>query len=253
MNHPNNFEQKKSNEVFDLILIFWGKKKLLLLILIFGAILSYSYHYNQSLKKQVIIDYDIMNESPLRDKSHIDNILVQLFYSEDNFNEWIALKKEASISYSDISKTVEEESVKFRKSSDNMLVLFNLPLERKIILKTTDLKIITDVFDYINFINRKITISEIRKTKFLLSQKQSITGNESKVFSKDYLQLFSYQKDLELGGLLLTISNPTRPQVSNPNLLASLLIFTFVVTFGVVGIIIWKEFKDYLAFKNINK
>ena len=257
----NNIQSSYNDEInlFDLFIGLYKGKWVISLLVLISILSGLSYYYIKDHVYQSNLYYEITNPPPFVNTKIIHNDLNNYFFSEKMFNKWKNVyTKKTSINYKEFSNTETLNGFVFQKNKDDLFIEFiqNDDGFHSIIIRSKNLSMINDFFNYLNYINRNLMMKYISKVEEELTiTKNFIRGFSSNDFSNQsqinslqkLMDLNSYVSNAKTGSTVLTIKRPTVPKRVSPHNL--LIIMSMCLVLGlIIGsfcVLILQSFRKY--------
>lgn len=233
-------------DIYEFLNTLWQGK---FIIILFVVIFSFIGAVNLSFKEPAYesrMQYSIDTMPPFYDDKKGLRDFHVMFYSENVFNNWKSNNNKISIKFDDFTINETIDGIVLTKDEDSRLAL--MKVERLsnnnflyyVLLKTDQLKILNDFFNYINHINEKLTSNYILRAKeeikFYEKSISPINFNDEKPFTARLLEIDRYIQTAENGGYVLSIHRPMIPNKISDR--GSIMIGTHIIIGSIIGICI---------------
>ncbi len=256
----NNIQSSYNDEIdiFDLLNRLYKGKWVISLFVLISILSGLSYYFIKDHVYQSKLYYEITNPPPFVQSKIIHNDLNNYFFSEKMFNKWKNIyTKKTSINYEEFLNTEILNGFVFQKRKDQLFIEFiQIDGLHAISIKSKNLSMINDFFNYLNYINRNLMTKYISKVEEELTiTKNFIRGFSSNDFSNQS-QINSLQKLMDLNSYLnnakeeytvLTIKRPTVPIRTSPPRLSILMSVSLVLglIIGSFYVLILQSFRQH--------
>ena len=261
----NNVSSNVNDDLnlFDLFSILYKGKWLIIIFVLVSLFSCFIYYSSKDHAYESKLKYEIINAPPFLDKKVIFNDLKSYFFSKTMFEKWKNnYNKKTFLKYEDFVNTKSLNGFIFQKKETDLIVSFSYKkISGFMIIKSQNLNLINNFFDYLSFINKTLTLEYISKVEDELS----ITKNFIKEFSsngfnnqtqinslQNLMILNNYLSKAKKGSSVLTIQHPTIPKRISPPSLS--LLFSIFFVFGIIAgsflALILESFRKYKHEKN---
>lgn len=238
------------------------KNKFIYLFSIVSSILLASIYLNFIKSKyETEIEYNLNINSNFLDILDINNDFINSIYSNLYFQEWKKDNQDSLLTFEDIAPYQKINDFYFKKINETLLIDVihskTNDFKNTLIIRTGDLILIEDIFNYINFLNVSFSKDYLFKIKneinnyFLLNEifLKKNEPNQINTFDNSSKSLeFFYNNDTKI----FNFSYPSLPKKIFPN---TNLIIILSIFFGIFSGFIISFFRDIylLNLKIINK
>lgn len=234
--------QEDEIDLLKVFKIIWDGKWIIstftTVVLILGSI--FIYIKDDLYQSQISYYIDVM--PPYQSKITTFTNFKKMFYSKDFFESWKKNVNKTTIKFEDFSTTKFVNGfVLTRDQNEQLAILNNKKDIGTIIVKSNQLQTLQDFFNYANFINEKMKIRNIIKTKDLIKTLNTeIDINDKNVdrikLVKEILPLKNFISLMNNGSNIFKIEPPTLPLKVPPS---SLLILAILAVLSVlIGVFI---------------
>ena len=223
--------------IFGLLQTLW-KRKWVIGIFIFIAILSASIFIKMS---------DPVYESRLKYKLEYnppgytkDKILIdfkKLFFAENFFERWKKKNSTSSLNYEQINVSKIKDGYLIAKDKDDLFVNF---LEVKgnnyILIKSNNLSLLDDIFNYANFVNitmKSNYVSSIKNELEIIEKRLDDNSLAYSQFLEQVLRIDRFKVAMNNEANILNLERPTMPIKISPKSIPIIIIST--VLGGILG------------------
>jgi len=254
----NSTSENNDIDLIRFIFALWKEKWLLIFFVILSTSLGFFVSLKQEVKYKSIITIDINNIPPVIRPNFFYNTFKKTFESKDFFETWKKDNSTSKIIFDNISPNKIVDDILLSKDSRTRFA--NLKIKKKLLVitvKTNDISLLDDLYNYCNDINSKLS-----KEQYLLSKRELIKAKElvirepyllstTKLHNNVYFftfRYFHYISQFNNGLDLFNINRPTVPTTTSIPMSLKIGIYAFVG--GILGLC-FMIFKD--ALRNYNK
>tara|TARA_B100000963_G_C22581417_1_gene651033 strand:+ start:563 stop:1336 length:774 start_codon:yes stop_codon:yes gene_type:complete len=230
-------------DIYEFLNTLWQGKFIIILLTIIFSIIGI---VNLSLKEPAYESkmlYAIDTMPPFYDDKKGLRDFHVMFYSEEVFNNWKSNNNEISIKFADFTPNQVVDGFVLTKDEDSRLAV--LVVEKLnhnnflnyVVLKTDQLKILNDFYNYTNHINEELKSDYVLRAKEELKYvKESILNSSiaSDAITTRLLEIDRYIETADNGGNVLSIQRPMVPNKISDR--GSIVIATHVIIGGIIGI-----------------
>lgn len=219
--------------------ILWNGKWSICYFLIVAILLSGSYLAitNSKYESKLVLYLDTVPPFISEDRVFID--FRKKFYQKNTFDEWKKNNGDNSLEFEDFSATVVVDGVVMSKIGGKQLAVLNIKNnEAFILVKSSQLSVLKNLFSYANYVNDLLTEEYVSRAKgeFKIIESlftDSVSAN-SDVISRTLLSTSRYILSADGGANALSIQNPTSPRKIAPR--SSLILALALLLGGVAGV-----------------
>ena len=247
--------------LFDFFYVLYKGKLLISLFVLISLSSGLIYYVIKEHVYMSKLRYEVSNPPPLINLKLV-NEFNSYFFSKKMFETWKnSNSKKSFIKYEDFVHTKFLDGFIFQKHKKDRVVEFSKDkVGRFIKIKSRNLSMLNNFFEYISFINRNLTTKYISRaeeeliiTKNLIKEFSSNDfNNQSQINSLQRLMtLNSYLTKAKTGSSVLTIHRPSIPiKISPPSLLTIIALFFVIgVVVGSFFLLILESFRKYKRVK----
>ena len=208
-------------DVYEILLTLWNGKWIVTLCMIVFLLLGGLILIKQETTYESRINYKIDNFPPFYDEEKGRRDFQFMFYSENYFNSWKEENKDSLIKFDDFTQTKDLDGIFITKDINNRLATLVTEKTKEndilthILVKTNQLNLLNDFFNYSNFVNNELSKKYIgRATEELeVIKKESLVSQND--FTRLILEIDRYIEAAIDGGNVLLINHPTEPIVTS--------------------------------------
>tara|TARA_B100000989_G_C19415908_1_gene416448 strand:+ start:114 stop:884 length:771 start_codon:yes stop_codon:yes gene_type:complete len=252
-----NLKNKKELDLLDIVLLFYQNKKIIFMFVILSFFIFLLYYFvlhKQSYQSKIEIisnnDLFLFKESPFitSETVYIDRYLSE-FYDYDNYNEWSKKIDKINFSKSDFG-SINDNEIFYRTTRDSRMYNFSYVDKDNILflnLYSNERKKISQIFDYAEFINTKISKDLYNSLENILINYEKEINNSNIIGTIAVIQLI--MKNVEINNIF-DISNPSLPKYVGQSLKKYLILFIIVSLFLSFIFILSKYFYNLKFKKN---
>ena len=228
---------KNSNEIDDINILeiistIWNEKIIVIVCTIFSIFISI--YYTDTLKDKFtsIINLQVDTLPPFYKKDKVNLDFEKMFFSKNIFNKWKIQNPSLKMSFEEISDVINISDFFLSKNANNLLVSFKTLKNRHILIRTTKLSSLKEVYLYTkyvsNYIDNIYLIKAKQEIQIIKTRIQEI-DNSGRLVS-NLLALERYVVAVETNDTdTFLVKYPTIPkQISTPKS----LIITFSIFLG---------------------
>ena len=250
MNDINKNQEYEIN-LSEILYIIWQNKILIFVFFLFFILSGYLYYNSKNyIYHESKLHYTTYTLPPFY-KNETSRLIAledfqNFFYSENLFNEW-KKNRNSSLVYSDISSTQDINGLIFRLLGERLIELSTEEdsLSKKTIegfafinVKTNQLKLLDDIYNYSTFINEALTFEYVTRAKYELNLLEERIKSGSIINSfQEALTLDRYISSIDIGRKAFYINRPEIPQTNSSLRLDFILIISGALG-GIIGIFI---------------
>ena len=231
----------------DLFFLLWEGKHIVVSIFILSLMVGALFAYNSSEKYLSKIYYNAQISMPLTETSEIQKDFYTLFLSKAFYGSWRSQNDGVSLSRSDIESTEIINGYIFEKEKSNIFVEFQSDKDgRFVAVYTQDLKAISELYEYLNYISDGIRVKYMRRVKDEYDHlykllKAGYPAAEVDANTLTMLQII--EKRLAGGEQVLKINAPTLPKRISRSKIATISIcgllgFLFGISLSLITVLV---------------
>lgn len=216
--------QKSDNEVglLDFFDIVWNGKRTIFTFVLGVLIIATTYIYIKEPVYESKIFYQTDTLPPFHSgKIRLSKDFQKLFYSENLFNTWKNNSKSSLLVFEDFSSTQTIDGVVLSKHEDNRTAILHKDKKNgpSIIVRSKELTLIDDFYNYANYINDMLTKDYILRSKDeinIIYKRFNDPSATTDTLTGDLLEIDRYIVEAEKDNRALIISRPTFPVLAEP-------------------------------------
>ena len=213
--------------IFELLIELWKGKTVVLSTVIFAICLGFasSLLLEKSYETRVGIT---VSSPPFAKESEVVSAFASNFYSQQTFSKWQVTRPSLALSFDDLQNFTDIDGVAFKRPRQAMtLYVKSKKGEHGIIIKSKDIKLISDTKAYVDHISEILTEKMLNSALGLIEAQANdqIAGKNDT--DKFLWQLRFFVMDLKSGGTLVRIDNPSVPRLVSMSFNIWMLVFVF--------------------------
>ena len=143
--------------IFELLIELWNGKNVVFSTVIFAICLGFasSLLLEKSYEARVGIT---VSPPPFATESEVVSAFASNFYSQQTFSKWQVARPSLALSSDDLQNFTDIDGVAFKKPTQALTLYINSKKgEHGIIIKSKDIKLISDTLAYVDHINEILT------------------------------------------------------------------------------------------------
>ena len=214
-------------DLFELIEILWSGKGVIALFVAVGAFVSGIYLAMTPSQYQSKIYYSIVLSTHTGNAKTTNNF-EDLFFSEKTLNDWKESHQQSTLSYDLLSATEMIDGFTVQRSLPDRVVVFGGDEDGEYLaVNENDFQLITDVVDYAEFSNARLTSNLKANIQHQIADYQSVFNSETSdggANLENIVQLKYLERMIKNGTNVLKFNAPTRPEKLSPKSSSILLI-----------------------------
>lgn len=220
--------------LFEFFETLWDGKWLIsafaLIAVLVGSVFLLS--KDSAYESKIIYSFDTL--PPLFEESKVLADFQKKFYSASVFEDWKKNRLNTSIVYEDFSATKVVDGFLLAKEENERLATFVFPPtgDSFILLKTSQLLLLNDFFNYANYTNEVLRKEYVLRAEMeldIIEGRFKDLASVDNTISETFLSIDRYIFSSEKGANILAIQRPTMPKKVSPK---SLPILTMSVVLG---------------------
>lgn len=235
-------------EFFRLLQLLLEGKWIIIVFLLVSIFFGLFFISNTKKDYESKLNINIFYIPPFADKHELLSNFEQLFFSKTIFENWKKNNKPSLPDYKTLSTYKIIEGYLISKSKNELFVKFNKK-KKQIVIKSNDLQLLNDYFNYARYINMTIKSQYVKKTKKLLDHVNSINQRDymhKSSFVDKQIKIYDFLVKMNEEAVILKIKRPTMPILTTPNTIQVLVISIIVGFFlGVFNVFAYNIFKKY--------
>lgn len=237
----------KNDYEIDLILIFnhlWKNKSILISFILISFFISTCFIFIQKPKYEsnIFLTPDTISPFYNLDEHFID--FEKLFYSDKIFNDWKKNNSQSSLSYDLLKNTNTIDGVLFSNNDTNNFITINKDL---ISIKSKDVFILNDIYEYLNFVNlnlNNIYLTQANNDLEILNNIFNEKNFENEISIGNILNLERFILEIKNGSNIFIVDRPLTPYKTSINNILVYLISFFICTFFGVLLVFIRSYKN---------
>lgn len=221
-------------DLFELLQVLWDGKWLLSTFVVVAFLLGGGFILSKDKVYESKVVYSIDTIPPFYGGGKASSDFQKKFYSIDIFKEWKKNKDNISLVFEDFSKTEVIDGFVMSKDEDETLAV--IKDSASIIVKSNQLPILNDFYNYAEHINLLLKDEYVRRAndelKIIETRFKDLMSAESNIV-QTFLSIDRYLALAENGDNVLSIERPSVPKKVAPK--SSLILALSLVLGGFMG------------------
>ena len=221
-------------DLFELLQVLWDGKWLLSTFVVVAFLLGGGFILSKDKVYESKVVYSIDTIPPFYGGGKASSDFQKKFYSIDIFKEWKKNKDNISLVFEDFSKTEVIDGFVMSKDEDATLAV--IKDSASIIVKSNQLPILNDFYNYAEHINLLLKDEYVRRAndelKIIETRFKDLMSAESNIV-QTFLSIDRYLALAENGDNVLSIERPSVPKKVAPK--SSLILALSLVLGGFMG------------------
>jgi len=221
-------------DLFELFQVLWGGKWLISTFVVLAFLLGGGFILSKDKAYESKVVYSIDNIPPFYNGNKASTDFQKKFYSIDVFNEWKKSNENTSLVFKDFSKTEVIDG--FVMSKDEGATLAVIKDSASILVKSNQLPILNDFYEYAEHINVLLKVEYVSRAKdelkIIETRFRDLSSAESNIV-QTVLSIDRYIASAEKGENVLSIERPSVPKKVAPK--SSLILALSLVLGGFIG------------------
>ena len=221
-------------DLFELFQVLWGGKWLISTFVVLAFLLGGGFILSKDKAYESKVVYSIDNIPPFYNDDKASTDFQKKFYSIDVFNEWKKSNENTSLVFKDFSKTEVIDG--FVMSKDEGATLAVIKDSASILVKSNQLPILNDFYEYAEHINVLLKVEYVSRAKdelkIIETRFKDLSSADSSVV-QTVLSIDRYIVSAENGDNVLSVQRPSVPKKVAPK--SSLILALSLVLGGFIG------------------
>lgn len=221
-------------DLFELFQVLWGGKWIISTFVVLAFLLGGGFILVKDKVYESKVVYSIDTIPPFYGGGKASSDFQKKFYSIDVFKEWKKNNDNTSLVFDDFSKTEVIDGFVLSKDEDDTLAV--LKDSASILVKSNQLPILNDFFNYAEYINLLLKDEYVSRAndelKIIETRFKDLSSAESSII-QTVLSIDRYIASAENGDNVLSIERPTAPKKVAPK--SSLILALSLVLGGFIG------------------
>lgn len=215
-----NQQHDEEIDLLELLKILWEGKWIILLFVLIGVLSGIGIHSQKKPEYRATLDIKIGVLPPFYSDSKAISDFQKKFYNPIIFMDWKSITKGTILEYKDVDVTKTINGFKISKDNDELLVtlIANYKNQKTITYyldtKTNSMKLLSDVFEYSNYISKLLKRDYLVRAKkelgILENRVKNIVDNQNVILQ--LLSIDRYLVQAEKGEKVLLIQRPKLPK-----------------------------------------
>ena len=242
--------QNDEIDLFELFIILWQGKRVIIAVSALCAILGAL--YLALTPAQFESKITVINDTapPLHGAGVLHKELEKTVLQKSHFLQWRKANEASSLNFDLLSETDVIDGFEVSKQKDDKgVVILYTKNESHIIVRSNNLSLLSDIYDYANFTNDVLTTTYLKRAEVDLSEIEARLADFS-VLDEAVVQLslktMGFVADVKNGAKLFQVKLPTLPVKTAPRssliLALSLVLGVFL---GAVFLLMQKAIRSY--------
>ena len=221
-------------DLFELFQVLWGGKWLISTFVVLAFLLGGGFILSTDKAYESKLVYSIDNIPPFYNDDKASTDFQKKFYSIDVFNEWKKSNENTSLVFKDFSKTEVIDG--FVLSKDEGATLAVIKDSASILVKSNQLPILNDFYEYAEHINVLLKVEYVSRAKdelkMIETRFKDLSSADTSVV-QTVLSIDRYIVSAESGDNVLSVQRPSVPKKVAPK--SSLILALSLVLGGFIG------------------
>ena len=221
-------------DLFELFQVLWDGKRLISAFVVLAFLLGGGFILSKDKVYESNLVYSIDTIPPFYDGGKASSDFQKKFYSIDVFNEWKKSNENTSLVFKDFSKTEVIDG--FVLSKDEGATLAVIKDSASILVKSNQLPILNDFYEYAEHINVLLKVEYVSRAKdelkIIETRFKDLSSADSSVV-QTVLSIDRYIVSAENGDNVLSLQRPSVPKKVAPK--SSLILALSLVLGGFIG------------------
>ena len=221
-------------DLFELFQVLWGGKWLISTFVVLAFLLGGGFILSKDKAYESKVVYSIDNIPPFYNDDKASTDFQKKFYSIDVFNEWKKSNENTSLVFKDFSKTEVIDGFVLSKDEDATLAV--IKDSASILVKSNQLPILNDFYEYAEHINVLLKVEYVSRAKdelkIIETRFKDLSSADSSVV-QTVLSIDRYIVSAESGDNVLSVQRPSVPKKVAPK--SSLILALSLVLGGFIG------------------
>lgn len=228
-------------DLYEFFEAIWNGKGQIILSALLAALVGFIFLFVQKPEYEARLNFSIQNKPSFLSEGTVLAQFKKMFFSKGEFEYWKNNNVDTLLEYEDFSMTRVVDGFTITKDETELFAKFERPDEGGplILVGTNELKILDDIYKYINYIDEKLRRSYFslvtEEIKGLDEYLQKLEGTDSEI-QKDLMSAKRFLVAIDSGASVISFQHPTMPAKVWPNSRIILLISVFVG--GTIGVFI---------------
>lgn len=236
----NTKAQNDEIDLFELCITLWQGKRLIIAVTALCAILGAVYLALTPAQFESKITVSDDTTPPLHQADVLYKEFEKTLLQKSHFLQWRKANEATPLTYDLLSETDVLDGFVVSKEDDarDVVILYK-NRKSNIIVRSNDLGLISDFYDYANFTNDDLTASYLKRAENELSQFEARLADFSvlnEVVVQMSLKTIGFVDDVKNGAKLFEIKRPTMPVKTAPR--SSLILALSLILGGFLGAVI---------------
>jgi len=221
-------------DLFELFQVLWVGKWLISTFLVLAFLLGGGFILSKDKVYESNLVYSIDTIPPFYDGGKASSDFQKKFYSIDVFKGWKKNKDNTSLSFEDFSKSEVIDGFVLTKDKDEPLAV--IKDSASILVKSNQLPILNDFYEYAEHINVLLKVEYVSRAKdelkIIETRFKDLSSADSSVV-QTVLSIDRYIVSAESGDKVLSVQRPSVPKKVAPK--SSLILALSLVLGGFIG------------------
>ena len=221
-------------DLFELFQVLWGGKWIISTFVVLAFLLGGGFILVKDKVYESKVVYSIDTIPPFYGGGKASSDFQKKFYSIDVFKEWKKNNDNTSLVFDDFSTTEVIDGFVLSKDKHDTLAVLND--SASILVKSNQLPILNDFYNYAEYINLLLKDEYVSRAndelKIIETRFKDLSSAESSII-QTVLSIYRYIASAENGDNVLSIERPTAPKKVAPK--SSLILALSLVLGGFIG------------------
>ena len=249
---PKTTAQNDEIDLFELFIVLWQGKRVIIAVSALCAILGALYVVltPAQFESKITVVNDV--SPPLYEADTLHKELKKTVLQKSHFLQWHKANEATSLNYDLLSETDVIDGFEVSKEEDEKdVVILHTENESTIIVRSNNLSLLSDFYDYANFTNDSLAVTYLKKAEFELSEIEALLADFSvldKAVVQSSLKTMGFVDDVKNGTKLFQVKRPTLPVKTTPRS-SLILALSLVLGWGLGAVIVLMQ-KAIRSYKN---
>lgn len=236
----NETVQNDEIDLLELFITLWQGKWVIIAVTALSAMLCALYFMLTPAQFEAKITVINDTAPPLHEADVLHKDFKKTLLQKSHFLQWRKVNEATSLTYDLLSENdVLDGFVVSKEEDEKDVVIRNEENTSNIIVRSNNLSLLSDFYDYADFTNKSLTASYLKRAENELSEFEARLADFS-VLDEVVVQLsvktIGFVDDVKNGAKLFQVKRPTMPKKTSPRL--SLLLALSLVLGGFLGAVI---------------
>lgn len=225
-------------DLFELFQTLWGGKWLIGVFVAFSLLLGGSYAFFKTPIYESRINYSVDMLPPYYEEKKAVSDFRKAFYSQNNFDSWKKDTLNSVLIFDDFNNVELVDGFIMSKDEDDQLLYLKSDKDNvhSINIKSDQLPILDDAFQYINYINSILTSGYVQRVQYeleIITNRFNDIAASNEIIIENIIAIDRYVASVENGADVFMIKRPTIPEKISPK--SSLILVLSAILGGMGG------------------